>query len=86
MKRDSSGNMRNLPVQRINAPRAADFPVGRDLAQLLPELQHNMAPSRVTSDHSEPNPEQARFRLFDLVATVIQNLAGSQRGVVHNRR
>lgn len=38
-ERDSSGNMRNLRVQRINAPHAADFPLGQDLAQLLPELQ-----------------------------------------------
>jgi tetratricopeptide (TPR) repeat protein len=49
--------------------------VGQDVAQLLPELRAAHAP---TPRHLRPqptDPEQARFQLFESVATVLKNVA-----------
>ena len=57
---------------------AADPPVARDLFQLVPEIRRSVPSPEKASDDSEPNSEQARFRLFDAVATAIRNLAVHQ--------
>ena len=54
-----------------------DWPlVALDLVQLIPEMQRYVQSPAQASEHPEPDPEQARFRLFDAVAAAIRDLAG----------
>jgi predicted ATPase len=48
----------------------------QDVAQLIPELQPSIVASVRPSAHSSQDVEQARFRLFESIATMFKVLAG----------
>jgi predicted ATPase len=50
--------------------------VMQDVAQLIPELQPSIVASVRPSAHSSQDVEQARFRLFESIATMFKVLAG----------
>ena len=50
--------------------------IGQDIAQIIPELRPMLEPRR--SPPPKLEPEQARFRMFDSVATLLKQFARSQ--------
>jgi tetratricopeptide (TPR) repeat protein len=65
------------PEQRDAVLESATAPaMAHDIAQIVPELRPALATSR-TAAGSPPDPEQARFRLFDSVTHLLENLARS---------
>jgi tetratricopeptide (TPR) repeat protein len=68
-----SGAERDPLLKLLSAANAPH--VAQDLAQLIPELQSSAAAPADASTQAAPNPEQARFRLFDSVAAAIRHLA-----------
>ena len=67
------GSERNALLNLISTQNA--FHVTHDLAQLIPELQPPTSAPADSPTQPSPDPEQARFRLFDSVATAFKNLA-----------
>ncbi|HZY58837.1 MAG TPA: AAA family ATPase, partial [Candidatus Binataceae bacterium] len=71
-----SGAEREARLKLLSAGNAPH--VALDLAQLIPELQSSAAAPADASIQTAPNPEQARFRLFDSVAAAIRSLAAQR--------
>ena len=65
------GSQRDALLQLLGSAEAVHL--AHDLTQLLPELR--LPDTAPVSSLVQPDPEQARFRLFDSVTTVIRNLA-----------
>ena len=63
-------------LQHLGSKCAAH--VIQDAAQLIPELQASIAASVHPSAQSLEDVEQARFRLFESIATIVKVLAGLQ--------
>jgi len=51
--------------------------IGQDIAQIIPELRPMLEPRR-SAPAPKLDPEQARFRMFDSVATLLKHFARSQ--------
>ncbi len=60
-------------------PSIASSPaLAHDLAQLIPSLQLSTAAASEPSPQPSLDPDQARFRLFDSVATAVRDLAAAR--------
>jgi tetratricopeptide (TPR) repeat protein len=71
--RATLGETRAMLLCAENEPQLTE-----DLAQLIPELRQSLTRAGQSGAQLAPDPEQARFRLFDSVATVFKNLARRQ--------